>query len=34
MPEKPYDHKQIEEKWHSRWENAQLYTAEEDSSKP
>jgi leucyl-tRNA synthetase len=34
MPEKPYDHKQIEQKWHDRWQNADLYKAEENSSKP
>src|SRR5579862_2849573 len=34
MPEKPYDHSQIELKWHARWENADFYRAEENSSKP
>jgi leucyl-tRNA synthetase len=34
MPEKPYDHNQIELKWHARWENADLYKAEENSAKP
>lgn len=34
MPEKPYDHKQIELKWHARWENADFYKAEENSAKP
>ena len=34
MPEKNYDHKAIELKWLERWENAALYKAEEDSSKP
>jgi len=34
MPEKPYDHNQIELKWHTRWENADFYKAEENSSKP
>ena len=34
MPEKPYDHIQIELKWHDRWENADFYKAEENSSKP
>jgi leucyl-tRNA synthetase len=34
MPEKPYDHNQIELKWHARWENASFYKAEEDSTKP
>ncbi|HVZ35868.1 MAG TPA: class I tRNA ligase family protein, partial [Polyangiaceae bacterium] len=35
MPEKTYDHKQIELKWFERWENAPgLYKAEENSPKP
>jgi leucyl-tRNA synthetase len=34
MPEKPYDHNQIELKWHGRWQNADFYKAEEHSSKP
>ena len=34
MPEKPYDHSQIELKWHERWQNAEFYKAEENSSKP
>jgi leucyl-tRNA synthetase len=34
MPEKPYDHNHIELKWHARWENADFYRAEENSSKP
>ena len=35
MPEKPYDHIQIELKWHERWGNEPtLYQAEENSSKP
>jgi leucyl-tRNA synthetase len=34
MPEKPYDHIQIELKWHERWQNADFYKAEENSSKP
>ncbi len=34
MPEKPYDHIQIELKWHERWQNATFYQAEENSSKP
>jgi leucyl-tRNA synthetase len=34
MPEKPYDHNQIELKWHERWRNADFYQAEEGSSKP
>jgi leucyl-tRNA synthetase len=34
MPEKPYDHNQIELKWHDRWQDADFYKAEENSSKP
>ncbi len=34
MPEKPYDHNQIELKWHDRWRNADFYKAEQNSSKP
>jgi leucyl-tRNA synthetase len=34
MPEKSYDHNQIELKWHERWQNADFYKAEENSSKP
>ncbi len=34
MPEKQYDFKQIEMKWHERWNNSNLFQAEEDSSKP
>jgi leucyl-tRNA synthetase len=34
MPEKPYDHIQIELKWHERWQNATFYQAEENSAKP
>ena len=34
MPEKPYDHNQIELKWHARWENATFYKAEENSTRP
>ncbi len=34
MPEKPYDHRQIELKWHERWQNADFYRAEENSAKP
>ncbi len=34
MPEKPYDHIQLELKWHERWENATFYKAEENSAKP
>jgi len=34
MPEKLYDHTQIELKWRERWENADFYKAEENSDKP
>jgi leucyl-tRNA synthetase len=35
MPEKTYDHQQIELKWHERWtQDPSLYKAEEDSAKP
>ncbi|HTX33728.1 MAG TPA: leucine--tRNA ligase [Bryobacteraceae bacterium] len=34
MPEKPYDHTQIELKWHERWREATFYKAEEHSAKP
>src|ERR1700678_781786 len=38
MPEKIYDHNQIELKWHERWTQSgsveSLYKAEENSSKP
>ena len=34
MPEKQYDHKQIEEKWFERWQDATFYEAEADSSRP
>jgi leucyl-tRNA synthetase len=34
MPEKQYDHNQIELKWHARWERADFYKAEENSAKP
>jgi len=34
MPEKPYDHIQIELKWHERWQDASFYQAEENSAKP
>jgi leucyl-tRNA synthetase len=34
MPEKTYDHNQIELKWHKRWEDESLYKAEENSAKP
>src|ERR1700685_3474593 len=34
MPEKTYDHNQIELKWHERWADEGLYKAEENSAKP
>ncbi len=34
MPEKPYDHTQIELKWQERWHGAALYKAEENCAKP
>ncbi|MGH9723170.1 MAG: leucine--tRNA ligase [Bryobacteraceae bacterium] len=34
MPEKPYDHNAIELKWSERWQQDDLYKAEENSSKP
>jgi leucyl-tRNA synthetase len=35
MPEKPYDHKEIETKWHERWKNdPDLYKPEAGTSKP
>jgi leucyl-tRNA synthetase len=34
MPEKPYDHHQIELKWQERWNNSTLFQAEENSTKP
>jgi leucyl-tRNA synthetase len=34
MPEKPYDHAQIELKWYQRWQDADFYRAEENSAKP
>jgi leucyl-tRNA synthetase len=34
MPEKQYDHNQIEMKWHQRWENQPLYKPEADTTKP
>ncbi|MGB9456882.1 MAG: leucine--tRNA ligase [Bryobacteraceae bacterium] len=34
MPERPYDHRHIELKWHERWQNADFYRAEENSAKP
>jgi leucyl-tRNA synthetase len=34
MPEKSYDHKQIELKWYEKWVGEELYKAEENSSRP
>ena len=34
LPEKPYDHHQIELKWFERWQNADFYKAEENSALP
>jgi len=34
MPEKSYDHKQIELKWYEKWAGEELYQAEENSSRP
>ncbi|PYT23484.1 MAG: leucine--tRNA ligase [Acidobacteria bacterium] len=34
MPEKTYDHNQIELRWYERWAGQDLYKAEEDSSRP
>jgi leucyl-tRNA synthetase len=34
MPEKQYDHKQIEMKWYERWGSEDLYQAEENSARP
>jgi leucyl-tRNA synthetase len=34
MPEKPYDHSQIELKWFERWKDVDFYKAEENSPKP
>jgi leucyl-tRNA synthetase len=34
MPEKQYDHNQIELKWHERWKDATFYKAEEHSDRP
>jgi leucyl-tRNA synthetase len=34
MPEKSYDHVQIELKWYQRWQDADFYRAEENSTKP
>ena len=35
MPEKSYDHKEIELKWHDRWKNdSGIYANEKDSTRP
>jgi leucyl-tRNA synthetase len=34
MPEKSYDHNQIELKWYEQWQNATFYQAEENSTAP
>ncbi len=34
MPERPYDHTEIEVKWQERWKSGELYYADADSSKP
>src|SRR6266536_1858569 len=34
MPEKPYDHNQIELKWFEQWQDATFYRAEENSTAP
>ncbi len=34
MPEKAYDHKQIELKWLARWQDADLFKAEDLTSRP
>ncbi|HUJ20890.1 MAG TPA: leucine--tRNA ligase [Bryobacteraceae bacterium] len=34
MPEKSYDHSQIELKWFQKWTGEELYKAEENSSRP
>jgi len=34
MPEKQYDHNQIELKWYQKWAGEELYKAEENSSRP
>ncbi|MEK7407699.1 MAG: leucine--tRNA ligase [Acidobacteriota bacterium] len=34
MPEKTYDHQQIEMKWYERWRDAALYRAEVDRTRP
>jgi leucyl-tRNA synthetase len=34
MPEKPYNHTEIELKWHERWKHADLFRAEDRSVRP
>jgi leucyl-tRNA synthetase len=34
MPEKPYDHNQIELKWFEKWAGEELYKAEENADRP
>jgi len=34
MPEKSYDHQQVEMKWYERWAGEDLYQAEENSARP
>ncbi len=34
MPEKQYDHNQIELKWSQRWANSKLFEAEREYGKP
>ena len=34
MPERAYDHNQIELKWFERWTSGDLYRAEENSARP
>ncbi|MBK9170182.1 MAG: leucine--tRNA ligase [Bryobacterales bacterium] len=34
MPEKPYDHTVIEEKWHQHWASGEHFRAEENAEKP
>src|ERR1700694_5671940 len=34
MPEKPYDHNEIELKWYQQWAGEELYKAEENSALP
>ena len=34
MPEKHYDHNEIELKWYEQWQDATFYRAEENSTAP